>query len=547
MRLAWIPLLPLAAYASADRYALLVGVNGYSFDKGKPTMQQLKSAPYDIGYMKALADRCGFQSSVLTEANATKAKVLKALADLAAKLKPGDQALFYFTGRGSTDSKPVDAVPSILPFDAVAKPTSDVSVSELEAWAKAVESKGAVPVVFLDCAFSTNGDKNTRENRHYEAFPKVLSRPGKARANVWSGSGIFLAATDSRGNAFEYRVDFTSDKWRSPLTDKFVGRALMQLGQGQAPTYADLLDNVQKFFARNPSYMPGTRPQPSADKLTAAYGSAIFALDGTTLPPPTPQSEAIVQQVQQGQKILKLAIDAEDDVFGPARAQTIAKYRSQFETAIKAHCPNVELLAPGVGLADRLLLVKEVGGKLQVRLYGNEVTAGEPRGKPVVGSSIDELFGQAGDEGLAARIRLESVIDQIWNWMDSAKPSQPIRLELDKTDLAVDGRFVATVAGPSAGQILLFDTDQDGVRRLIFPDKPRDVSFTGSRLFKMKVLEGTRPGKTMMKALWVDAATLPDPIALKSLDAYLAALRSKLEDPATAASVATATYRVRLP
>lgn len=538
--------LALASAAHADRLAVLVGVNGYSFDKSKPVMQQLKSAPYDIGYMKALLDRCGFQSAVLTESNATRAKVLAALADALSKAKAGDQVMFYFTGRGSIDGKPTDSIPTILPFDAASKPTADVSMSDLEGWARSIEAKGAKSIVFLDCAFSTSGDRNTRENRHYEAYPKVLVRTGKARASLWTGPGTFLAATDSRGNAFEYRVDFTSDKWRSPLTDKFVGRALMQMAAGQTPTYADLLDNVQKFFARTPSYMPGTRPQPSPDQVPATYASAIFGLDGTTVPPPTPQTDTIVQQVQQSQRVLKVAIDAEDDVFGPARSMTITKYRAQLEQVVKAQCPNVEILAPGVGLADRLLLVKDAPGKVQLRLYGNEVTAGEPRGKPVVGASVSAVFGLPGDDGLAARIRLEAAIERIWNTMDSIAPRSDFKLELSQSDLSVGGRFVATARGPSAGQILLFDVDQDGVRRLIFPDKPRDVAFNGSHEFKMRVLDGTRPGKTVMRALWIDAASLPDPVSLGSVESYLTKIYDLLGQPTTQARVAPASYRVRM-
>ena len=101
-------LMTLQPLARAERHALLVGVSRYAVFAGDERWQ-LAGPANDVQLMRALLERRGFAASavrVLADGVAgadapTRAAILDALDDLAARVAPGDQVVLYFAGHGA--------------------------------------------------------------------------------------------------------------------------------------------------------------------------------------------------------------------------------------------------------------------------------------------------------------------------------------------------------------------------------------------------------------------------------------------------------------
>ena len=88
-----------ASMASAERHALLIGIDKYSFVTA-PT-QQLRGAQTDVNMMKRMLDFYGFQSVTLLRENATRKAIVDNMETYRKTLKSGDEVVLYFSGRGS--------------------------------------------------------------------------------------------------------------------------------------------------------------------------------------------------------------------------------------------------------------------------------------------------------------------------------------------------------------------------------------------------------------------------------------------------------------
>lgn len=101
-------LMALQPHARAERHALLVGVSRYAVFAGD-ARRQLAGPANDVQLMRTLLERRGFAAPalrVLADGVAgadlpTRAAILEALDDLAARVAPGDQVLLYFAGHGA--------------------------------------------------------------------------------------------------------------------------------------------------------------------------------------------------------------------------------------------------------------------------------------------------------------------------------------------------------------------------------------------------------------------------------------------------------------
>jgi uncharacterized caspase-like protein len=113
------PLQGVTAYT--DSYALFIGVGQYE----NPAIPQIPSAPNDaISLKNILVKNFGFnpnKATILTNAQATKANIEKALANLAdtKTVKPTDRVLVYFSGHGQGLSlADGEGIGYLLPFNA---------------------------------------------------------------------------------------------------------------------------------------------------------------------------------------------------------------------------------------------------------------------------------------------------------------------------------------------------------------------------------------------------------------------------------------------
>ncbi len=523
--------------AHAKRWALLVGVNQYSFE---PATDHLRGGPNDIGVLKILLGACGFETPTsITEANAKHALILKKLAELEAKAGSGDQVLFYFTGRGSVDAKKpggTDLQPTLVPFDGVAATSqNDLTMAELEGWAKRIQAKGASPVVILDAAYHISGDPAKRENRFYEKRPKMVVRSGKPRAEVWKGPGVCLSATDMTGNAFEWRVDFATNKWRSAFTDLFVEWILFKFDQKVAVTYADAQTQIAAYWARDRAYMPGTRPYPAKAALSGPYAKPLFALtNGGTSVTPTPEAQQAAQEEVQAfvksRQTLRVAIDADDNVQGTdARKALIAKYTPTIGAYVQKNLENVEIVAEAGARKDRSLYVSTVDGKLRIRVIGDELTA-QDQVAPV-GNDVNEVFTQPikatfpANATLGQYLQFQTYTQQLWNFIEVNKPTldNEVRLSVGGSSFRPGDSLTYSVSGDAKGYLYVFDQDDsDGVVELVFPGSRKrepliDQSWSSS---PVSILSDTPPGSTLVRALVVgkpDDSSLP-PIVVSADD-----------------------------
>jgi len=93
--------------ASGRRYALLIGINQYRY---LPKEMQLNGCVNDVELMKqALTERCGFAASdiiTLTDQDATRQGILKALAELARKTTPADVVVVHYSGHSVSEKHP---------------------------------------------------------------------------------------------------------------------------------------------------------------------------------------------------------------------------------------------------------------------------------------------------------------------------------------------------------------------------------------------------------------------------------------------------------
>lgn len=138
-------LVSAAPPARADQ-AICVGVNHYKFIPGS----DLAGCVNDAKAMQGVFQKYGFQVTLLTDDQATKADILKAIQAIAAKIKPNEKFAFYFAGHGTPGNNKTS---NLLPSDADAV-TEDQDLTEQELY-KAV---GTVPAstrtVILDACFS---------------------------------------------------------------------------------------------------------------------------------------------------------------------------------------------------------------------------------------------------------------------------------------------------------------------------------------------------------------------------------------------------------
>ena len=93
-------IMSIAGNTAGQRYALLVGVGTYA-DTQNPKLA-LKGPPNDVQAMQRALKLWGFDRiTVLQDAQATRAAILKALDALVKDAEKGSHVLFYFSGHGT--------------------------------------------------------------------------------------------------------------------------------------------------------------------------------------------------------------------------------------------------------------------------------------------------------------------------------------------------------------------------------------------------------------------------------------------------------------
>ena len=359
-------------------HALIVGIDRYRFsDARQPgaVFSDLRGAVGDaLRFKQALADVFGVDvdapaagacessnaaTTTLTDDCATRARILQALEERIATLRPGDTLLFYFAGHGSRyrDDEARDQDTgyngTILPADARNPDGSpgDLFDVELKALKDRATARGLYFVSVFDACNSATATRDGAGGQSRSAPPFAGSAPPALTTSASGGDGywVHLAAAQDGEEAQETggAVGARAGVFTTALVD-----ALRMPGMRDA-TFGDLIQEVRLRVAAR-----GHATQtPSAEgALNAAFGARARATvlfdvaqsDGT----PVLQAGA-TSGMTRGSRFALYATQA-DAMAGRARIATASIRRVD-------------------GATSTLMLDSEVSGKLPKRLVAEQV------------------------------------------------------------------------------------------------------------------------------------------------------------------------------
>lgn len=255
-RIVALLLLMLAGPAAAERWALVVGNDAYE------SLPGLQKARNDAQAVSAALTAQGFQVTLLTDAG--RRDMTRAVSDTAARIAPGDEALFYFAGHGVE----IAGRNYLLPADAPAAKPGDEAFLTAESLAAddvlaTLQGRGAaISVMILDaCRDNPFPAEGTRSAGSARGLAPIAAPEGafilfSAGAGQTALDG--LGAGDSNPNSVFTRA-LLPLLARPDLTLPEVARLL----RGEVEATASAIGHKQR-----PAYY---------DELTGDYALAITA------------------------------------------------------------------------------------------------------------------------------------------------------------------------------------------------------------------------------------------------------------------------------
>ena len=483
---ALLPGLAVRAAQTSRRTALLVGIDRYPCVP-EPGLQ-LRGARTDLEYTRLALRYCGFEVSTLSGAQANGAAIRQGLGALAGRARPGDQIVFYFSGRGSVAYDPArpnqteGLEPTLVPYDGRAgSAQADLRMSVLEKWAQTLAGKGASATILLDTCFTSLTARG--EERFYLNVPRCVKRPGRPRRLPYAGPGVFvLAAAGTGGRAYEWRLDINADRWSGAFTYQWTNLAIQRLRAGKRPSFAELMGEVRQFFAARPGYMPGMGPYPPAERMQAAYRQPMFPA-----PPPPPQIAKEAEQVDNARKKqereLRVALATPSGLWSPQeRRDYLAPLTKPTREYLERNLPGVALLPDYADRPDRVLKVERSGDAFTVAVEGDEIDA--DRKPSFGGTAIAEVMA----EGLADYLQRQALVLRLFR-MTEAPADQTLEVtwsvRSDKAQYHREDPFKFVGETPVDGFFYFVDQDEkDGVVQLIWPlRKNWDTQRKAGKLF----------------------------------------------------------------
>ncbi len=297
-----------ASPAAAEVHAVLVGVSDYlvlDADLKGPSndarlmAETLAARGVDPAAMTVLAsDTAGLPAGVATGAP-TRAGILAALADIAAKAQPGDTVVFYFSGHGAQapdmsgdEGGGHDEI--FLPADAagwkgaIGAVENAILDDELNAWAQALLDRDVQLIGLIDACHSATGFRalGARGN------PKVLDEaalgipsdaapaPFVAETDL-TGDYVFLYSSQTDERSFEYPLGDT-DLWHG----EFTLRLSQVLREAPDASWAQVLAAAADAMVQGPARQVPEGEGPLLDAAvfgTGAGGARLRIEDGRLL------------------------------------------------------------------------------------------------------------------------------------------------------------------------------------------------------------------------------------------------------------------------
>lgn len=312
------------AHAGGDVRAVLVGVSDYLYLDA-----DLKGPRNDVQLMRNALISRGIPDTAITVLSQdgiapTRIAILGALDDLARDSKPGDQALFYFSGHGAqAPDKSGDEMGGLdeifLPSDArgwsgsIGAVEGAILDDEFQLKAAAILAKGASLVVILDACHAATGFRalggqgvaRTLSSVVLNIPDDVLSTTAAAPAPPLVGDFVFLYAAQSDERAFEYPLGDADDpaNWFGAFTraltltlqsvpDLTWAQAMQAtvatMKQGSAAQTPDIEGTILNTAVVGTAIAPAPRIRFEGGKLQAGLlsgltqGSAFILYDSAT-------------------------------------------------------------------------------------------------------------------------------------------------------------------------------------------------------------------------------------------------------------------------
>ena len=199
----------LLSAGAGERYALVVGVDAY------PGTDRLECARVDVpnvvGLLRETYQFPEKNIKVLRDHEATSAAIRQSFkTHLIDQVKPGDVAVFYFTGHGSTrpdmDGDEADGLDELIcPVDfSKLKWDEMITDDDLGAWLKQINTRGIV--VILDCCHSGTGTRSASASGDKEKYMAGGFAALEERKQGVRQRSTVLTKGASRGMAVEEKL-----------------------------------------------------------------------------------------------------------------------------------------------------------------------------------------------------------------------------------------------------------------------------------------------------------------------------------------------------
>ncbi len=505
----------LACSAAASRYALIVGVDSYSFIAD--AAHSLHGAATDTDDMKRVLDLYSFQSDVLLRKDASRANIIAGLAKLDKEAQQGDEVLFYFSGRGSIAPDSQDPAsklgfePTLVPADGLAKTTDfDIRMNRLETWAADLDKKGARVTIILDTCYQ---QASTRDfGRQYNPTARCITRTATASGTVrdlaYRGPGIFLAACPAQGASYEWLVNSSENRWAGAFTDQLANAVVADLYRRENPTYMDAMREVQAFFKDKirADYMPGLSPYPAMpDEMANAKTFDIpfgGGLNPTSLPADSKLAISTMESAKEDrEKSLRVALEITDWPSEADRLKSYTKFSKELADYLKSKVPNSEF-APQGAPPDVVVKLKSTKAEVQTTVVGDDLD------KARVYTFGGKNLKKALDDGLGPYLELRGLVTRLFRITSTGQATWNTPVTFRSQDVAYSkgDTFGVDLNGPDSALVFILDRDDaDGILQLAFPQvgAPYSQKLAGPLHLDGTIEQDTNTGRMMMRAIIV--------------------------------------------
>jgi uncharacterized protein len=390
-----------SAVANGAYYALVIGIDNYP-----APLPKLKTAVDDAKAVGALLhDRYNFRVTYLLDQNATRFKILDALARLRNALGPDDNLLIYYAGHGFSDHEAQKAY--WLPVDADSGSSPNrIIADDLTTGVRVLPSRHVL--IISDSCYSGALSRDADAPVPSDGQAAFLNRMLRSRSRTLMASGGDEPVADGGSNGhsvFANAVLRALDKESQPMftaSDLFYGSVRQQVAgkSEQLPQYSIIRnsDNDEGDFVFMRTVAPSSRPSPLVSTASPSNRVEVAAVSAPASNPPSPAAASIRGAVDTSAMTPAFAFGRGDDLTKQHRyADAVPLLNFACQGGVAASCTMLGwLYRGGLGTAR--------DDQTAVALFRKACDGGNLRGCNDLGYMHENGFGVAKDEDEAAEL-----------------------------------------------------------------------------------------------------------------------------------------------